>query len=135
LFCLWAIGRAAGAVAGEIDRGTMELLLAQPLPRSRIIFAHLCVDALLIPILCLAMWGGLWAGTTMIGDLKPDMEALKDFPLENIYVGPALLKIQVDQFGPPLLNVAALLFAVSGVTMWLSARGRYRWRVIGIAII
>ena len=31
IFCIWAIGRAAGAIVGEIDRGTMELLLAQPL--------------------------------------------------------------------------------------------------------
>src|ERR1044071_1308474 len=37
LFCLWAIGRSAGAIAGEIDRGTMELLLAQPVPRSRVV--------------------------------------------------------------------------------------------------
>src|SRR5260221_3699560 len=27
LFCIWAIGRASGAIAGELDRGTMELLL------------------------------------------------------------------------------------------------------------
>jgi ABC-2 type transport system permease protein len=33
ILCVWAIGRAAGAVAGELDRGTLELLLAQPLPR------------------------------------------------------------------------------------------------------
>ena len=63
LLCLWAIGRAAGAIAGEIDRGTMELLLAQPLPRSRIVLAHLAVDAILIPLLCLSLWGGMWAGT------------------------------------------------------------------------
>src|SRR5262249_17865489 len=57
LFCLWAIGRASGAIAGEIERGTMELLLAQPLPRSRVILAHLCVDLMLIPILCVSLWG------------------------------------------------------------------------------
>src|SRR5262249_58987204 len=34
ILCVWAIGRAAGAVSGEIDRGTMELLLAQPLRPS-----------------------------------------------------------------------------------------------------
>ena len=41
IFCIWAIGRAAGAIAGEIDRGTMELLLAQPLRRRGVILAHL----------------------------------------------------------------------------------------------
>src|SRR5438105_7727263 len=33
VICIWAIGRSAGAIAGEIDRGTMELLMAQPLYR------------------------------------------------------------------------------------------------------
>ena len=35
IFCIWAVGRASGAIAGEMDRGTMELLLAQPLARGR----------------------------------------------------------------------------------------------------
>ena len=26
IFCVWAVGRASGALAGELDRGTMELL-------------------------------------------------------------------------------------------------------------
>src|SRR6478735_1896117 len=56
LSCVWAIGRAAGAVAGELDRGTMELLLSQPLPRNRLILAHLIVDAIVIPIICLAFF-------------------------------------------------------------------------------
>src|SRR5207249_11039137 len=30
ILCVWAIGRAASALAGELDRGTLELLLAQP---------------------------------------------------------------------------------------------------------
>jgi ABC-2 type transport system permease protein len=37
--------------------------------------------------------------------------------------------------GPGLCNVAALLFAVSGYTMWISARGRFRWRVLGVAVL
>jgi ABC-2 type transport system permease protein len=135
LFCLWAIGRAAGAVAGEIDRGTMELLLAQPVPRSRVVLAHLGADLLLIPVLCLSLWGGLWAGTSLVGDLQPDLEAFKDFPLAIQEVDPQFLKIDVWQFGLPLVNVAGLLFAVGGVTMWVSATGRYRWRVIGFATV
>src|SRR5947207_5158718 len=57
IFGIWAIGRAAGAIAGEIDRGTMELLLAQPIPRWRLILAHLTVDAVVIPVLCVSLWG------------------------------------------------------------------------------
>ena len=51
ILCIWAIGRAANAIAGEIDRGTMELLLAQPIRRSQVVLAHLCVDAIIFPAL------------------------------------------------------------------------------------
>ncbi|MBY0527171.1 MAG: ABC transporter permease [Gemmataceae bacterium] len=70
IFCVWAIGRASGAIAGEIDRGTMELLLAQPLARSRVVLAHLCIDILVIPILCLSLWAGTWLGTFLVGMLQ-----------------------------------------------------------------
>src|SRR6478736_5727977 len=56
ILCIWAVGRAAGAIAGEIDRGTMELLLAQPISRSQLILAHLLLDVVTIPLLCLSLW-------------------------------------------------------------------------------
>src|SRR5438067_2124223 len=37
-------------------------------------------------------------------------------------------------FLPALVNVAALVFALSGVTLWLSSRGRFRGRVLGAAV-
>src|SRR5207248_3889674 len=68
ILCVWAVGRASGAIAGEIDRGTMELLMAQPIPRSRLILAHLAVDLLLIPLLCLSLWAGNWLGVGLFGE-------------------------------------------------------------------
>src|SRR5262249_16761043 len=62
LFCVWAIGRAAGAVAGEIDRGTMELLLAQPVSRARLGLSHLVVGAVTVAAVCLRLWAGNAAG-------------------------------------------------------------------------
>lgn len=135
LFCMWAIGRAAGAISGEIERGTMELLLAQPLPRSHVIAAHLCMDLLLIPILCLSMWGGLWAGHELVGELTPDPEVLQKFPIPIKEIDPKLLHLDLWKFGPPLANSAAFLFAVSGLTMAISALGRSRWRVIGFTTL
>ena len=37
-------------------------------------------------------------------------------------------------FLPALGNVAALVFALSGFTIWLSSRGRFRGRVLGAAV-
>jgi ABC-2 type transport system permease protein len=120
ILCVWAIGRASGAVAGEIDRGTMELLLAQPLARPKLLLAHFCVDLLTIPVLCLSLWSGTWLGTWLVGLLDQ---------------GSADMQVSPLAFGPSLLNVAALVFAVSGYTIWLSARGRFRGRVMGLAVL
>jgi ABC-2 type transport system permease protein len=120
ILCIWAIGRAAGAIAGEIDRGTMELLLAQPIARSHIILAHLTIDLITVPILCLSMWGGTWLGTWLVGLQENASPLLRADPL---------------RFGPCLLNVAVLVFAISGITMFLSAAGRFRGRVLGLAVV
>lgn len=119
ILCFWAIGRAAGAIAGEIDRGTMELLLAQPLSRGRLLFAHLCVDLIAIPILCLSMWLGTVVGTNVFDLVDGPTPALRADPL---------------RFAPALVNVGVMVFAASGATMVLSAAGRFRNRVLGLAI-
>ncbi len=172
LFCIWGIGRAAGAIAGEIDRGTMELLLAQPVSRSRLVLAHLGVDCVIIPALCLSLWAGTWIGVWMVSPIQVrDLKSLpeRDVPAPVNYVDVFTLgrfKLSVDdpkgllkdaakralerepkeqqeerlridpaRFGPGLVLVGGMVFAVSGATMWLSALGRYRWRVVGIAVL
>jgi ABC-2 type transport system permease protein len=134
IVCIWAIGRAAGAIAGEIDRGTMELLLAQPVARWKVILAHLLVDVTVIPILCVALAAGIHIGVSVVGDFTVDPGVYEAVhmkppnPLPSYSVNPRVVI-------PGLLNTAALLFAVSGFTMWLSAAGRSRTRVLGLAIL
>ena len=121
---VWSVGRATGAVAGEIDRGTMELILAQPLARFRLILAHFLVDCVVIPVLCLAVWGGLWLGVWMVGCLEVGAPVDTDDPI-----------VDPTHFGPALWNMGALMFAISGYTMWLSALGRQRGKVMGLAVL
>jgi len=163
LFCIWAVGRAAGAIAGELDRGTMELLLAQPLARFRVIIAHLCVDLITIPTLCLSLWAGTILGTWLVGPIQiHEPEILKTRLKKPAYLlefGPFkvrvedptgglarpaatdkeqsrknLLEMDPWPFGRALWVVGGLMFALSGFTMWLSAMGRFRWRVLGLAV-
>jgi ABC-2 type transport system permease protein len=112
VFAIWAIGRAAGALAGEIDRGTLELLLAQPLARREVVLTHLAVDLILIPALCLCVGAGSLTGATM-------------FDLNGV---------TWERFPGALAVVAAFLFGVSGLTMAISAAGRSRMRVLGGAL-
>ncbi|MCI0455543.1 MAG: ABC transporter permease [Gemmataceae bacterium] len=136
LLCIWAIGRASGAITGEIDRGTMELLLAQPVPRARLIRAHLCVDLIVIPILCLSLWSGTLLGAELVGPIQVDPEQLRTLPpFLRGQLREEQLRIEPLACGPALLGVAALLFAVSGLTLWLSAAGRFRGRVLGLAVL
>lgn len=141
IFCIWAVGRASGAIAGEIDRGTMELVLSQPLPRPRLVLAHFLVDLITIPIICLSLWAGNWVGYWALGPIEPKepppdvrrvaaLGGQKEPPKPD----PAKLRTDPAAFGPALLSVAALIFAVGGSTMWLSARGRFRWRVLVTAV-
>src|SRR6266542_5170671 len=80
LLCIWAIGRAGGAITGEIDRGTMELLLAQPVPRARLIRAHLCVDLVVMPLLGLSLWSGTMLGAALVGPIQVEPEKLQALP-------------------------------------------------------
>jgi ABC-2 type transport system permease protein len=161
VFCVWAIGRAAGAIAGEIDRGTMELLLAQPLSRSRLVFAHLLLDLVTIPLLCLSLWAGNWVGAWAVTPIEVEEPKLKlPAPSRNYLFEFGPLKMRVEdplsrrarvaspdpeqmkrrlaveplRFGPALCLVGGLIFAVCGYTMWLSSAGRFRWRVLGLAV-
>jgi ABC-2 type transport system permease protein len=139
LATVWAIGRGAGAIAGELDRGTMELLVSQPVPRNRLILAHLIVDAIVIPILCISLWAGTQIGLSAVGPFEVDYSVLSKLPggLEKLIPagGPKELPVDASRQPYAILNLAALLFAISGITVAISAFNRSRWRAVGIAVI
>jgi ABC-2 type transport system permease protein len=142
LCVVWAVGRAAGAVAGEIDRGTMELLMSQPVPRSRLILAHFLADALVIPAIAFSFFLGTQFGLAVVGDFVPDYTALKNlkrpdgtpipFPIPE---KPEPLPVSGRGEIAGLANTCALMFAISGITIALSSAGRSRWKVTGFAVL
>lgn len=134
IFCIWAIGRGSGAIAGEIDRGTMELLLAQPIRRYKVILAHLTVEMIAIPLFCICLLAGTWLGVRLIGPIGINQDVLNMLPFK-VDLDPAKLQVYPGAFGPGLWNAAGLLFAIGGYTMWLSAAGRFRGRVMGAAVL
>lgn len=120
ILVIWAVGKGSGAIAGEIDRGTMELLMAQPVPRRTLILAHFTVDMMVLPLLCLSIWLGGVTGLYFVDMLNPADEFLR--------VNPFLIL-------PALVFHALLVFSLSGVSLWFSAAGRFRYRVLGLTVL
>src|SRR5262245_36092868 len=58
LVSAWAIGRGSGAVAAEVERGTMDLVLSRPIPRWVYLAAHVFVATAGLAILGLALMAG-----------------------------------------------------------------------------
>lgn len=145
VMCLvWGVGRAAGAVAGELDRGTMELLMSQPVPRNRLILAHLIVDCVVLPALCVSFFLGTQFGLWAVGPFVPDYALLDDAAKESTLIqgliqriprDPTPLEVSGRGEAIGLVNTLALMFAISGMTLALSSVGRSRWKVIGYAVL
>jgi ABC-2 type transport system permease protein len=108
---VWGIARGSDAIAGEIGRGTMEMLLAQPVRRLTVLFVQGSVTLGGAALLALAAWMG-----TMVGVARVKLED----PITPIELLPAVLN---------LFSLAAFL---AGVSTLVSSVDRYRSRVIGV---
>jgi ABC-2 type transport system permease protein len=67
LFLVAAIGTGAGTIAGEEERGTLEVLLANPVSRTRVVVEKSAALALEIAGLGLVLWLALWIGALVVG--------------------------------------------------------------------
>lgn len=110
LFSAYTISLASGALAGEIDRGTMRLLMARPLRRRALVLGR----ALVMLVCTLGLAGTLWLGTAL---------AVAWFK-----VG-----VDLDRFAWAALSVFALFAAIGGVSCLLSAASSSAGRAAGLA--
>jgi ABC-2 type transport system permease protein len=67
LLLIAAIGTGAGAIAGEEERGTLELLLANPVSRTQVVLEKSVALVLEIAALGLVLWLALWIGAISAG--------------------------------------------------------------------
>ncbi len=66
LLLIFTIGFGSSAIAGEEERGTLELLLSNPLPRRRIVLDKFAALAATTGILSLTFWVGLVGGALAV---------------------------------------------------------------------
>lgn len=111
----WAIGRGSLAVGGELERGSMDLVLSRPVSRFSYLASHVAVN--LIGLVALAAL--LVAGNR----IATRFNALEDPPTTALLFWPAL-------------NLTALGLSIFGLTLAVSAFDRVRWRatLVGSAI-
>jgi beta-exotoxin I transport system permease protein len=67
LFLVATVGNGAGSIAGEEERGTLDLLLSAPLSRTRIAAEKLGAMCVEVAGLGLVLWLALWVGALSFG--------------------------------------------------------------------
>jgi ABC-2 type transport system permease protein len=113
LVCVgWALARGSAPVAGEIGRGTMDLILSLPIWRPTLVVVAAVVAAVGSAILVGSVCAGLGLG------------------LLTVDVGE---KVALATFLPGAVNLFFMTFAFTGITMLVSALSRDRWHVMAVA--
>lgn len=107
----WSLARGSDVISGEIGRGTMELLLSQPVSRLSLLSTHAVVTTAGSLILAAAAWLGTCQGLAFTGLLKD---------------------VDPRHFLPAALNVFAATFFLTAFTTLVSSFDSQRWRTLGI---
>lgn len=61
LLLIYAVGAGARAIAGEEEAGTLDLLLAQPVSRTRVVLEKAGALAALLAVLAVVLFAAIWA--------------------------------------------------------------------------
>jgi ABC-2 type transport system permease protein len=139
---LWAIARGSDCVSGEIGRGTMEMLLAQPVSRLQVLWSHAAVTLGGVAVLAVASWLGVYTGIMTNTVEEPvvrswtipwlQLEIPNLLAEEEVQRIPLRDKIDPAHLAPAASNLFAFGVFLAGVTTLLSSLDRYRWRTIGL---
>jgi ABC-2 type transport system permease protein len=133
-----AVGFATAVVAGERQRGTLEVLLARPISRRALYLTHASTVGVVIGIHVAALAAGAWLGAAITGNL--DELGVANLPLQWLNV--VLLfaafasislaaSVSFDRLAPAAgVSLAVVLvtyaFDVLG-TLWPDASGLRAW--------
>lgn len=140
----WAMIRGSDVVSGEISRGTMEMLLAQPVSRRQVFLSHATWTTMFLVALVLLAWLGMAVGiwtTSVEESTYPEIRIpIIDYRIPLSFLRPQQQTIAMASevnpmlFIPGLVNLFCLAFFFGGFAAFCSACDRYRWRTLGIVI-
>jgi len=139
---VWCISRGSDIISGEIGRGTMEMLLSQPISRTRFLLSHALVSVAGLALLCSILWAGVTIGihTTTITETIPppsfrvpftslDIPLTADPPVKESF--PMRQRVDPRIYTASVFHLFSLGFFLLGLSTCLSSFDRYRWRTIG----
>jgi len=119
---VWAVSRGSDSVSGELGRGTMEILLAQPLSRWQVLLASSTVTVVGAALLSLMAWAGTCMGVWLLEVKGPP--GGEPTPMSEL--------VDVRVFLPAIANLFAMGVFLGGLATLMSSWDRYRWRTIGL---
>ncbi|TWT75108.1 ABC transporter permease subunit [Allorhodopirellula solitaria] len=139
---IWCVARGSDVISGELGRGTLEMLLSQPISRTRFLMSHAFVSAAGLLGLCLLLWAGMTVGietTTVTETIAPPSIRVPLLGLELPLSSdpPAEVSFSLGERVAPGIYTASVfhLFAFGyfllGLSSCISSFDRYRWRTIG----
>ncbi|QEF99292.1 ABC-2 family transporter protein [Stieleria maiorica] len=142
---IWCLSRGSDVVSGEIGRGTMEMLLAQPISRAQLLWSHATVAVGGLALLCALVWLGIYVGvsvTTVDETLPPPSVEVPLFgwtiPIQisepQVESFPLSERVDSRAFAAPTFNLFAFGFFLLGLSTFFSSIDRYRWRTIGLVM-
>lgn len=139
---IWCVARGSDVVSGELGRGTLEMLLSQPISRTRFLLSHAVVSTAGLLLLCVLLWAGATLGieTTTITETVPapsvrvpilgiELPLSTDPPSKVSF----LMSERVDPqtYIASIFHLFAFGFFLLGLSSCFSSFDRYRWRTIG----
>lgn len=145
LLAAWAMVRGSDVVSGELSRGTMEMLLAQPVCRREVYLRHAKYTVVGLLLLSLVLWSGMASGVWTAEVEETTYPALR-IPVVDYEIPLQFLKPTVDRnrlsdyvnpvmYLPGILNLFSVAVFFAGFAAMCSAFDRYRWRTMGVLAV
>lgn len=110
LLLIAAIGAGARAIAGEEERGTLDLLLANPLSRRRLVLDKLAAVAVEVALLSVVLVAALAVGVALVG-----------------------MNVSTAHLAAATASAALLAFAFGAIALFVGAFSGRRGIAIGVA--
>jgi ABC-2 type transport system permease protein len=108
---VWGITRGSDAVSGQLERGTMEMVLASPIRRTAVFVTQALAATGGAALLCGVLLVSVWTAVAS---------------------GPWADRVEPARFVPAVANVFGLMVCLGGIASLVSAADSHRWRTIGI---